>query len=105
MVLADHLRSWADRPAYLVVGMKQSKDSEQFLRPLVPLATKLWAVAEEHQHDALPVEAIVAASNGAARPGPHVVDALHAAAREPGPGRVLICGSLYLAGEVLRQDA
>jgi len=105
VVLAEHLRGWADRPVHLLVGMKQSKDSEQFLRPLLPLATTLWAVAEEHQHDARPVEAIVAASNGVARPGPHVADALRAVAHEPGPGRVLICGSLYLAGEVLQQDA
>lgn len=104
VVLAEHLRSWADRPMHLVVGMKQSKDSEQFLRPLLPLATTLWAVAEEHQHDARPVEAIVAASGGVARPGPHIVDALRAVAHEPGPARVLICGSLYLAGEVLQQD-
>ena len=105
VVLAEHLRGWADRPVHLVVGMKQSKDSEEFLRPLLPLATTIWAVAEEHQHDARPVEAIVAASNGVARPGPHVADALRAVAREPGPARVLVCGSLYLAGEVLQQDA
>jgi dihydrofolate synthase/folylpolyglutamate synthase len=105
VVLAEHLRGWSDRPAHLIVGMKQSKDSEEFLRPLLPVATTLWAVAEEHQHDARPVDAIVAASNGVARPGPHVADALRAVAREPGPARVLICGSLYLAGEVLQQDA
>jgi dihydrofolate synthase/folylpolyglutamate synthase len=105
VVLAEHLRSWADRPVHLLVGMKQSKDSEEFLRPLLPLATTLWAVAEEYQHDARPVEAIVAASGGVARPGPHVADALRAVGREPGPARVLICGSLYLAGEVLQQDA
>ena len=104
-MLSEHLRGWADRPVHLLVGMKQSKDSEQFLRPLLPLAETLWAVAEEHQHDARPVEAIVAASNGIARPGPHVADALRAVAQETGPARVLICGSLYLAGEVLQQDA
>ena len=105
VVLAEHVRGWADRPVHLLVGMKQSKDSEEFLRPLMPLAATLWAVAEEHQHDARPVEAIVAASQGIARPGPRVADALRAVAREPGPARVLICGSLYLAGEVLQQDA
>ncbi len=105
VVLAEHLLGWGDRPVHLLVGMKQSKDSEQFLRPLLPLATTLWAVAEEHQHDARPVEAIVAASGGAARPGPHVADALRLVAHGPGPARVLICGSLYLAGEVLQQDA
>ncbi len=80
VVLAEHLRSWADRPVHLVVGMKQAKDATEFLRPLVPLATTVWAVAEPGQHDARPVEAIVAASGGIARPGPHVADALAQAA-------------------------
>ena len=104
VALADHLRSWADRPAHLVVGMKQAKDATEFLRPLVPLATTLWAVAEPGQHDARPVEAIVEASGGVARAGPHVADALRAVPRGAGAARVLICGSLYLAGEVLKQD-
>jgi dihydrofolate synthase / folylpolyglutamate synthase len=104
VVLAEHLRSWADRPVHLVVGMKQAKDAAEFLRPLVPLATTVWAVAEPGQHDARPVEAIVEASGGIARPGPHVADALSKLSREPGPARVLICGSLYLAGEVLKHN-
>lgn len=103
--LAEHLPAWADRPRHLVVGMKQGKASQDFLRPLLPLAEGLWAVAEPGQHLAVPVEGIVAASGGRARPGPRVADALRAIAAEAGePGRVLICGSLYLAGEVLKAD-
>ncbi|HET6236906.1 MAG TPA: folylpolyglutamate synthase/dihydrofolate synthase family protein [Acetobacteraceae bacterium] len=103
-VLGAHLATWADRPVHLIVGMKDSKDAAGFLRPLLPRATTLWAVAEPGQHSALPVEAIVAASGGVARPGPHVADALTAIVRERGPGRVLICGTLYLAGEVLKME-
>jgi dihydrofolate synthase/folylpolyglutamate synthase len=103
LVLAEHLRSWEDRPVHVIVGMKQSKDATEFLRPLVSLATTLWAVAEPEQHEARPVEAIIEASGGVARPGPHVVDALRAIPRGE-RARVLICGSLYLAGEVLKQD-
>ncbi len=102
--LAAHLASWSDRPIHLVVGMKQAKDSAEFLRPLIPLAASLWAVAEPDQHNALSVEAIVAASGGVARPGPLVSDALRNIPRGDRPGRVLICGSLYLAGEVLKLD-
>jgi dihydrofolate synthase/folylpolyglutamate synthase len=79
VVLAEHLRSWSDRPVHLVVGMKQAKDATEFLRPLVPFATTLWAVAEPGQHDARPVEASSrrrAASRDRARMG----DALRAAA-------------------------
>lgn len=100
--LAEHLAGWRDRPVHLVVGMKQAKDASEFLRPLLPLAATTWAVQEPAQHLALPVEEIIAASGGAARPGPRVADAL--AAMSGPPGRVLICGSLYLAGEVLKAD-
>jgi dihydrofolate synthase/folylpolyglutamate synthase len=103
LALAEHLRTWSDRPIHLVVGMKQSKDAAEFLQPLLPLAATVWAVAEVDQHDARPVEAIIAASGGVARPGPHVVEALRALPRDRS-ARVLICGSLYLAGEVLKQD-
>nr|WP_305123409.1 folylpolyglutamate synthase/dihydrofolate synthase family protein [Roseomonas sp. GC11] len=103
--LAAHLPAWADRPRHLVVGMKQGKASADFLAPLLPLAESLWAVSEPGQHLAVPVEAIIAASGGKAHPGPHVAEALRAIATAGGPpARVLICGSLYLAGEVLKAD-
>ena len=104
VALAEHLDSWHDRPTHVIVGMKQAKDSAEFLRPLIPRAATLWAVAEPEQHSALPVEAIVAASGGVARPGPRVADVLAQLPRKGGPARVLICGSLYLAGEILKMD-
>ena len=102
LALAEHVKTWSDQPVHLIVGMKSSKDAHSFLEPLLPYATSLWAVAEQAQHLALPVADIVAASGGMARPGPDVAGAL----RQIGgpPGRVLICGSLYLAGEVLKAD-
>ena len=103
--LAAQLRAWSDQPAHLIVGMKQSKDAAAFLRPLLPLAAAVWAVQEPGQHSALPVASVIEASDGVARPGPDVVGALRQlAAQEAGPARVLICGSLYLAGEVLKAD-
>jgi len=102
--IAEHLReAWADRPVHLVVGMKKAKDTREFLAPLLPLTASVWAVMEPGQYSALPVEAIVAASDGRARPGPTVVDALQGFTGGA-PARVLICGSLYLAGEVLKAD-
>jgi dihydrofolate synthase/folylpolyglutamate synthase len=103
-VIAAQLRDWSDRPLHLVVGMKQTKDPAAFLAPLMPHANTLWAVAEPGQHLAFPVQAIIAASGGAARPGPDVAGALGQIAAGA-PGRVLICGSLYLAGEVLKKES
>ena len=104
VALGEHLATWRDRPVHLVVGMKQTKDPEAFLRPLLPHAASVWAVAEPGQHLALPVDAIVAASGGAARPADSVAAALRELPRGEGPARVLVCGSLYLAGEVMKAD-
>jgi dihydrofolate synthase/folylpolyglutamate synthase len=104
LALAEHLRDWGDQPIHVVVGLNQAKDGAGFLRPLIPLASTLWAVSEADQHAALSVEGIIAASGGVARPGPTIADALRALPRAAGPARVLICGSLYLVGEVLKAD-
>jgi dihydrofolate synthase/folylpolyglutamate synthase len=100
-VLAAQLAAW-DGPTTLIVGMKQSKDVAEFLRILMPHAARVIAVQEKEQHLALPVPEIIAASGGVAVPGPDVHTAL---AQITAPTRVLICGSLYLAGEVLKLDA
>ncbi len=103
--LSDVLAGWSDRPLHLVIGMKQTKDVAGFLSPLLPHARTVHAVAEPGQHMALPVQDIIAASGGRAAAGPTVGDALSAiVARASGPGRILICGSLYLAGEMLKAD-
>jgi len=104
LALAQHAAGWTDRPLYLVVGMKQAKDAAEFLQPLLPHAEQVFAVQEPGQYLALPIEAIVAASGGVARPGPTVFKVLQGLPSGP-PARVLICGSLYLAGEVLKADS
>ncbi|MBI0534692.1 bifunctional folylpolyglutamate synthase/dihydrofolate synthase [Roseomonas sp. KE2513] len=106
LALAGQLSAWGDRPLHLVVGMKRSKAIAEFLAPLLPHVDSVWAVAEPGQHLAVSPEEIVAASGGVARVGPRVADALAAMPVTGGavPGRVLVCGSLYLAGEVLKDD-
>jgi dihydrofolate synthase / folylpolyglutamate synthase len=99
-VLATQLAEWPG-PTTLVMGMKQSKDVTEVMRILRPHAERIFAVAEPGQHLALPVEAIIAASGNAALSGPDIAGALR---QIFAPTRVLICGSLYLAGEVLKLD-
>ncbi len=101
LALAAQLDAWSG-PTTLLVGMKQSKDVVEFLVPLLTRAEQIFAVAEPGQHLALPVDKIIEASGGVAIPGPDIAGAL---GQLSGPGRVLICGSLYLAGEVLKLDA
>jgi dihydrofolate synthase/folylpolyglutamate synthase len=103
VAIAQVLAGWGDAPVHVLVGMKKAKDSQEFLRPILPVASTVWAVAEPGQHLALPVGDIVAASGGVAQIGPDVAGALAQMPRSE-RARVLICGSLYLAGEVLAMD-
>ncbi|HQT89354.1 MAG TPA: folylpolyglutamate synthase/dihydrofolate synthase family protein [Acidiphilium sp.] len=98
--LAAVLREWGGE-THLIVGMKQSKDCAEFLRIVMPYAASVQAVAEPGQHLALPVEEIIAASGGVAVAGPTVAAALARLAADGARKRVVICGSLYLAGVIL----
>jgi dihydrofolate synthase/folylpolyglutamate synthase len=102
--LAD-LEERVSRPLVLVVGMLSTKDTEGFLRNFSGLARRVIAVPI-HQDKAVPADALAGMAQtigipALARDG--VESALAVAGKldlEPAP-RVLITGSLYLAGEVL----
>ena len=106
--LAETLRGWRDKPIYLIFGMMQRKAPQHFLRPMNELASALRAVPIENQDGSLSAaEAAEAAAEVDIRstPAPSVESALaDIVATEPGPARVLICGSLYLAGSVLAHN-
>ena len=103
LAIAGVLDKWADRPRYLVVGMKETKDAERFLGPLIPRATLLFLVEEDEQETPADLARLVMASHGSGSVGPDIEGALGQLAMRP-PGRILICGSLHLAGIVLRKD-
>jgi dihydrofolate synthase/folylpolyglutamate synthase len=106
--LAD-LEERVSRPLILVVGMLASKDCEGFLRNFAGLARRLIAVPVPGVEKALTSEAVadIARAIGiSATSRDNLAEALHAARKldlDP-PPRILITGSLYLAGEVLREN-
>ena len=108
-VLAQHLAGWRDRPLFLVIGMLRSKDAAAFLRPLAPHARRLLAVPVPEEPASLRAEEVAeiakAAGIAAEAEGGAVAALQRLAAAAEGPARVLICGSLYLAGHVLAEDA
>jgi dihydrofolate synthase/folylpolyglutamate synthase len=103
-VLADWLATLAPAPLHIVCGMIETKTPVDFLRPLARFGGVLRAVAIPGEPASLPAEAIVGharvAGFGDVATAPDLVDAV----RQAGGGafgRVLVCGSLYLAGRVL----
>jgi dihydrofolate synthase/folylpolyglutamate synthase len=107
--LAAGLDGWCDRSLHLVVGMLDTKDAGGFLRPLVSRAATVQTVPVPDSAAGVPPETLAdhARRSGAAAVTPRgsVAEALDAvAAAMAPPGRVLICGSLYLAGAVLAEN-
>ncbi len=104
--LATHLRSLPKRPTYLICGMLNTKDVRGYLRPLAGIADHLTAISIPGEANTLSAEDTEQAARDVglkADLADSVETALtQIAANEP-HARVLICGSLYLAGHVLRR--
>jgi len=103
--LAD-LEERVSRPLVLVVGMLATKDCGAFLRNFTGLAQRIIAVSIPRQEKSLPAGTVAEAARAIGIPAqsaadvPSALAAIGALALDP-PPRVLITGSLYLAGEVL----
>lgn len=98
-----------EAPLHLVFGMLNTKTSDAFLQPFSGLAESLMAVAIPGEPASLSAEEAAAAA-GAVGLRAATAENVPAAVRQIAeahppdgpPGRILICGSLYLAGQVLR---
>jgi dihydrofolate synthase/folylpolyglutamate synthase len=108
--LAETVADWSGGQTALVWGMQKSKDADAFIRPFAHRVAAVRTVGidgEPNARSAFELAEIASAAEVPARPAETIQAALLELARMPGVRRVLICGSLYLAGRVLtaNQDA
>ncbi len=107
--LAGFFNNGDERPLHLVVGMINTKDSLGFLEAIAPLSVHLYAVpVPEEKASRAPEDIVLEAGQLglSAHAEPDVHSALSTIAETAtSPVRVLICGSLYLAGRVLRANS
>ncbi len=105
--LAATLKEQPKRPTHLICGMLNTKDIAGYMAPLAAVADSLHAVSIPGEANTIPAEktAEVAASVGlAATMASSVQDAITAITKKSPNARILICGSLYLAGHVMREN-
>lgn len=117
--LAETLKLLPARPTWLVAGMLNTKDAAGFLRPLAPLLAGARCIAIPGEANSLPAEDLARAGRSiglAAEPAGSAAAAMRQIAqtiRADAPSapaldihaRVLIAGSLYLAGRILAENA
>lgn len=105
--LARTLESMRDKPLHMVCGMLNTKDVSGYLRPLAGIARSLKSVSISGESATLSAEETrdAALRTGlAAETAPSVLDAVTSISAAEPAARILICGSLYLAGHVLRDN-
>lgn len=107
IAVADVLAKLPERPTHMICGMLNTKDVTGYLAPLAEQAQSLTAVSIPGETNTLSADATAAAAakvNLPASTADSVADALKAIVARDSQARVLICGSLYLAGNVLREN-
>ena len=108
-VLARWMEGLDARPVHLVVGILSTKDPRDLLQPLAPHVASLQAIAIPGEPSSLGADALAEAARDAgiarvatAASAQSAIDAIIGA--ETVPSRILIGGSLYLAGFVLSEN-
>lgn len=106
-ILASHIKNWkkeSDTPVYVILGMLKKKNPDLFLSALLPEVDSAYAVtipcapgeswspellSEKTERKIYPLS------------GKTPEEWLQALFRNKKPGKILVCGSIYLAGDML----
>ena len=105
--MADLIKTLPNRSTYLICGMLNTKDIDGYLAPLATVAQSLTAVDIPDEVNTLPAQTT---ADAAQRTGfkseiaQNVQSAIEKIIAFEPDARILICGSLYLAGAVLRSS-
>jgi len=105
--IGAHLATLPNRPTHLICGMLNTKDVDGYLRPLAKIADSLTAVSIPGEANTLPAEQTAQAAQRVgldAQIADSVAAALSQIITQDPSARILICGSVYLAGTVLQQN-
>jgi len=107
-ILGDHFAGMLDLPLYVICAMIKGKDVAGFLGPLSPHVTQLYGLSIDGE-DSYSADRITEQAEKAQMTAESATDADGAlqAIRQLSGGkavRVLICGSLFLAGQILSQN-
>lgn len=103
--VADALAEMPPRSTHLVCGMLNTKDPRQFLENFagrVDTVTGVTITGEAASRSADDIAEAARSLSIPARTGTDVLSAVHRITADVPDSRILVCGSLYLAGELLR---
>lgn len=101
-VLGAQAELWHDKPLHIILGMMKTKNPQAFLKSLLPQAASIHVVNIEGEPASLPAQEL-STLIPSAQSAQNYAAALQNITAKYTSGRILICGSLYLAGHVLQE--
>ena len=107
LAVASTIRSMPDRATRIICGMLGTKDIRSFLGALRSVADRLYGITIPGEPAALPAANVAQAAREigfTAEAAPNAEHAARKIASEEPESRILVCGSLYLAGRVLQEN-
>jgi len=103
--LAESLQRLPNRATHLICGLMNTKDVAGYMAPIAPHAASLHAVSIPGEVNTLPAQDTAKAASAAgikATTAENVQQAVANIIAQDPNARILICGSLYLAGDILK---
>ena len=108
-IISNEIKDWSDSKIILILGMIEGKDPKKFLEKIIHKVSLLILLPiDDHQY-ILPYKIKEnikknLASDMNIETCVNILEAMKLIVKKFSSGRILICGSLYLAGQVLKDD-
>ena len=106
MIISDYLKKWKKEDIFLILGMVKGKPVTRFIKKFIPICKKIFLIpVEGHVHIPQKIVMNKFVKEKEKLTSKNTVEESLIDIKKYNPnGKVLICGSLYLAGNVLKEN-
>jgi len=105
-MLLDNIKKWKEENLFLIFGMLSNKEPREFLNKIINYFRSIYVapIANHSFISTQQIKQIYKEKKDIIKPSLSVIETLRVLKREYKKGKIIICGSLYLAGDVLREN-
>ena len=105
-MLLDNIKNWKEENLFLIFGMLSNKEPKEFLNKIINYFRSIYVVpiVNHSFFSTQQIKEIYKDKKDIIKPSLSVIETLRALKRDYKKGKIIICGSLYLAGDVLKKN-
>ena len=105
-MLLDNIKKWKEENLFLIFGMLSNKEPKEFLNKIINYFRSIYVVpiVNHSFFSTQQIKQIYKDKKDIIKPSLSVVETLRALKRDYKKGKIIICGSLYLAGDILKEN-